>query len=86
VATCALKRCDGGRRIRRVVTLGAPHRGTPLALPAVLLFGAFSRAVWQRIPGSPLLRELAALPVPNGAELLAVASPSDGLVARLLAG
>jgi len=85
VATYVLKRLDGGRRIRRVVTLGAPHRGTPLALAGALLFGAFSRAVWQMIPGSPLLREIEALPVPPGAEIVAVASPRDGLVPKRFA-
>jgi hypothetical protein len=32
------------------------------------------------IPGSPLLRELEALPVPEGSELIALDSDADGLV------
>lgn len=80
VATYLLKCLDRGARVRRVVTLGTPHRGTPLALAGALLLGAVSRAVWQMIPGAPLLRELARLPVPPGSQLLAVASDADRVV------
>lgn len=80
VETYALKRLDPARRIRRVITLGTPHRGTPLALVGALVFGAFSRAIWQMVPGSPLLRELASLPVPAGAELIAVGADADAVV------
>jgi len=85
VATYLLKRLDGGRRIRNVVTLSTPHRGTPLAIAGAILFGAFSRAVWQMIPGSPLLRQLARLPVPEGSRLVALASDGDGVVPRAFA-
>jgi pimeloyl-ACP methyl ester carboxylesterase len=80
VATYLLKALDRGRRVRRVITLGTPHRGTPAALLGALLLGFFSRAIWQMIPGSPLLRQLAKLPVPAGSEIVAVASDADNLV------
>jgi triacylglycerol esterase/lipase EstA (alpha/beta hydrolase family) len=80
VATYLLKAIDRGHRVRRVVTLGTPHRGTPAALLGALLFGAFSRAVWQMIPGSPLLRELGRLPVPRGADLVTLDSDADAVV------
>jgi triacylglycerol lipase len=80
VATYALKRLDERRRIRRVVTLGTPHRGTPLAFAGALLFGAFSRAIWQMVPGSDFLRELEELPVPPGSELIAVGAGEDAIV------
>ena len=85
VATYWLKRIDAGRRIRRVITLGTPHRGTPFALVGVLLFGAISPAVWQMLPGSRLVRELAALPVPEHSELIALGSQDDGVVPLKLA-
>jgi pimeloyl-ACP methyl ester carboxylesterase len=85
VATYWLKRIDQGRRIRRVITLGTPHRGTPFAALGVLLFGAFSPAVWQMLPGSRLVRELAALPVPEGSELVALGSHDDAVVPARLA-
>lgn len=80
VASYVLKRLDRGRRVRRVVTLGSPHRGTPLAFLGLLVFGAVSRAIWQMLPGAPLLRELEALPVPRGSEIVALASAKDGVV------
>src|SRR5688572_14770498 len=80
VAAYWLKRIDRGRRIRRVVTLGTPHAGAPLARIGALLFGLFSRAIWQMIPGSSLLRELAAEPTPLGSELIAIASRDDAVV------
>ena len=85
VATYWLKRIDQGRRIRRVITLGTPHRGTPFAYLGVLLFGAISPAVWQMLPGSRLVRELEALPVPESAELLALGSHDDAVVPARLA-
>jgi hypothetical protein len=63
-----------------VVTLGTPHRGAPAALLGALVLGFFSRAIWQMIPGSPLLRQLERLPVPTGSEIVAVASDADSLV------
>jgi pimeloyl-ACP methyl ester carboxylesterase len=85
VATYWLKHIDRGRRIRRVITMGTPHHGTPFALLGVLLFGAISPAVWQMLPGSQLVRELAALPVPESSELIALGSDDDGVVPAKLA-
>ncbi len=80
VAAYWLKRIDRGRRIRRVVTLGTPHAGAPLARVGALLVGFLSRALWQMIPGSSLLRELAREPIPSGSELIAIASRDDTVV------
>jgi triacylglycerol esterase/lipase EstA (alpha/beta hydrolase family) len=85
VATYWLKRIDEGRRIRRVITLGTPHQGTPFALLGALLFGAISPAVWQMLPGSKLVRELEALPVPEHSELVALGSHDDSVVPAKLA-
>jgi triacylglycerol esterase/lipase EstA (alpha/beta hydrolase family) len=80
VATYLLKALDRGVRVRRVVTLGTPHRGTPAAGAAAPLVGLFSPAVWQMVPSSELLEELAARPVPDGCELVSVAGGADLLV------
>ncbi len=85
VATYWLKRIDRGRRIRRVITLGTPHRGTPLAWLGVVLFGVISPAVWQMLPESRLVRRLAELPVPEGSELIALGSVDDPVVPARLA-
>jgi pimeloyl-ACP methyl ester carboxylesterase len=80
VAAYLLKHLDRGRRVRRVVTLGTPHRGTRTALAGAALVGFASRAIWQMIPGAPLLRELAAAPVPMGSELISIGAESDRIV------
>jgi pimeloyl-ACP methyl ester carboxylesterase len=85
VAAYLLKCLDRGRRIRRVVTLGTPHAGTPLAILGVLVLGLVSRAVWQMLPGAPLLQELARIPVPECSELIAIGSDADGVVPRTFA-
>lgn len=80
VASYLLKRIDRGLRLRRVITLGAPHAGTSLAwLGAVATLG-LAPGLRQMLPGSRFLAELAAEPVPPVSELLAIAGEDDGVV------
>jgi len=79
-ATYVLKKLDRGRRVRSVVTLGTPHRGTPLAQLGVLALGKASRAVWQMVPGSSLVRELRTLEAPKGSRVISIAGDRDWLV------
>jgi triacylglycerol esterase/lipase EstA (alpha/beta hydrolase family) len=80
VASYLLKCLDRGRCLRSVITLGTPHQGTPMAIAGIVFFGLLSRAVWQMLPGSPLLRRLAKLSIPNGSQLIAVAAHDDLVV------
>jgi pimeloyl-ACP methyl ester carboxylesterase len=80
VATYLLKCLDQGRHVRRVVTLGTPHRGVSTARGAVLLVGMISRSMWQLLPDSDFLRRIGRLPVPDGSTLLSVAGGADGVV------
>ncbi len=82
VAAYLLKFLDRGKCIRRVVTLGTPHRGTPSAVAGVVLLGLFNRAVWQMLPGSRLIRELEQAPLPEGCDLVSIAGAEDSLVPR----
>ena len=75
-----LKKLDRGRRVRMVVTLGAPHGGAPLARLGALLLGGFSRALRQMRPESAFVRELAELPVPDGSQLVSFAGENDRIV------
>jgi len=78
VAAYLLKCVDQGRRIRRVVALGTPFQGVPLArLPGP---GWLLPSVRQMRPGAPFLRHLANLPLPEGCELVSVAGGRDGVV------
>jgi pimeloyl-ACP methyl ester carboxylesterase len=82
VASYLLKRIDRGRRVRRVITLGAPHAGTRLAWLGAVATRGLARGLRQMLPGSRLLAELAAEPVPRGTELLAIAGDADAVVAE----
>jgi pimeloyl-ACP methyl ester carboxylesterase len=80
VATELLKNVDCGRRVRRVITLGTPHAGVPLARWAALATLGLSPSMQQLVPGSPFLTRLAARPVPLRSELVAVTGDADTLV------
>ena len=80
VATYLLKCIDGGDRIRRVVTLGTPHRGAPIAIAGAAVLGVLSPAVWQMVPGADLLEDIAEHPVPRGSRLVSVAGDRDLVV------
>lgn len=68
---------DIAARVRAVVTLGSPHRGSKLA---ALSAGRLGRSLR---PCAGLTERLAALPDPSGAALLALVSPVDNMVIPL---
>lgn len=78
VASYLLRVLDRGRRIRRVVTLGAPHRGSPSALAAARL--GIARALLELCPGSAFLRQLARMPVPGSSALCSLYGDRDWVV------
>jgi pimeloyl-ACP methyl ester carboxylesterase len=80
VASYLLKRLDRGRRVRRVVTLGTPHMGAPLAWLGAAATLGLSRSMRQLRPGSAFLAELAAAPVPARSELIALVGEADAMV------
>ena len=80
VATELLKNVDCGVRVRRVITLGAPHAGVPLARYAAIATLGLSPCMRQLVQGSRYLAGLAARPVPAGSELIAITGEADGLV------
>ena len=74
-----LKRLGGRRRIRRLVLLGSPVRGTWSALLglAALPLGQAGR---QLLPSSEFLRELQDAPMPSEVEVFSVMGDRDLLV------
>jgi pimeloyl-ACP methyl ester carboxylesterase len=80
VASYLLKCLDRGHRIRRVVTLGTPHRGVPLISrwPSPLV--RCCRAAEQMRIDSPFLDQLKRLPLPAGTAMLSVAGSDDAIV------
>ncbi len=65
----------GGERVRRVVTLGSPHRGSKLAAFAP------TRAGRELLPESALIKELKEMVAPpGGVELYSLYTPFDNMV------
>jgi pimeloyl-ACP methyl ester carboxylesterase len=77
IATYYVKKLGGWRRVRAVVTLGTPHRGTPLAWLGLLL-APLTRSLVQMVPGSAFLARLEDGPWPAQVRLASVWSRRDG--------
>jgi triacylglycerol lipase len=76
VAAWWVKRLGGHRRVRAVVTLGTPHRGTPLAWAGILLAWLLPSLV-QMLPGSGFLRRLREGAWPAHVALVSIFSRRD---------
>lgn len=69
---------NGSRLVHTLVTLGSPHKGSPLArafrfTPARWI----SPSVWQLVPGSDLLRRISNHPIPREVYCAALFSRGD---------
>jgi triacylglycerol lipase len=80
VASYLVKHLDRGAHIRRVVTLGTPHRGTALALSGARWFGDHAPAIAQMIPGCAFLADLEREPLPERSALVSIAGMADVVV------
>jgi len=76
IARYAVQLDRAGPRVKGVMTLGSPHRGTPVALVGVLL-GWLSRAPMDIIPLSKQVRRLNAARWPADVPLLSIVSTAD---------
>ncbi len=76
----ALKFMQGHEYVRRVVTLGTPFGGTWVGLAGVLTLGAISPSVWQVLPGSRFLKDLADAPMPPTVKMRQIHGFTDGMV------
>jgi triacylglycerol lipase len=80
VAAYLAKHLDPRARVRRVVTLGTPHRGTALALSGARLFGKLAGSLAQMVPGSEFLADLDRTALPATTSLVSVAGLGDMVV------
>ncbi len=76
VACWYVKKLGGWRRVRALVTLGTPHRGTPAAW-AALPFGMMAPSLFQMAPRSRFLRRLQRGSWPPGVRLTSIWSRGD---------
>lgn len=76
IARYYVQKLNGARRVRHLVTLGTPHRGTPWAYSGYLL-GRVLPSLRQMVPGSPLLSDLTDDDFPDAVRLTSIYSRED---------
>jgi triacylglycerol esterase/lipase EstA (alpha/beta hydrolase family) len=79
IALYYVKRLGGAKRVRKLIMMGTPHRGTWGALLGVLSLGLISSSTWQLLPESLFLRDLAEGPLPAGVEYYSIWAEFDWL-------
>jgi triacylglycerol lipase len=72
-----VKKLGGHARVRKLVMMGSPIRGTWVALAGIATLGLWSTSSWQLLPRSRFLDELAQGPVPPGVEVHTIAAARD---------
>jgi triacylglycerol lipase len=75
-----VKKLGGSARVRKLIMMGTPVRGTWVALAGVVTLGLWSTSSWQLIPRSRFLDELAQGPLPSGTEVHTIAAARDWIV------
>jgi pimeloyl-ACP methyl ester carboxylesterase len=73
----ALKFLQAQRMIRRLVLLGVPTEGTPVGWAGIATLGLVSPSVWQVLPGSSFLRDLAEAPLPEDVHVRQIHAADD---------
>lgn len=72
-----IKKLGGHARVRRLIMMGAPIKGTWTALVGVLSLGLWSASSWQLLPRSRFLDELNQGPIPPEVEVYTLAAARD---------
>jgi triacylglycerol lipase len=72
-----IKKLGGHEKVRKLVMIGTPHRGTWVALGGVMMMGALSESSWQLLPYSSFLVELQKGPLPPEVEYYSIAAERD---------
>lgn len=75
-----VKKLGGHARVRKLIMMGTPVRGTWVALMGVMTLGLWSTSSWQLLPRSRFLDELAQGPLPPGVEVHTIAAARDWVV------
>jgi triacylglycerol esterase/lipase EstA (alpha/beta hydrolase family) len=72
-----VKRLRGHEKVRKLVMMGTPQRGTWSALAGIATTGLFAASAWQLLPGSSFLRELHQGPLPTGVDYYTITALRD---------
>jgi pimeloyl-ACP methyl ester carboxylesterase len=71
------KKLGGHARVRKLIMMGTPVRGTWAALAGVVTLGLFSASSWQLLPRSRFLDELSQGSLPPEVEIYTLAAARD---------
>ncbi|HJZ83785.1 MAG TPA: alpha/beta fold hydrolase [Polyangia bacterium] len=72
-----LKKLGGHEKVRKLIMMGTPQKGTWSALAGVATVGLWSASSWQILPGSRFLRDLHHGDLPKGIEYYTIAAVRD---------
>ena len=72
-----VKKLGGADKVRKLIMMGTPLRGTWVAAAGIATLGLFSASSWQLLPKSHLLTELDKGPLPPGVEYYTIAAARD---------
>jgi triacylglycerol esterase/lipase EstA (alpha/beta hydrolase family) len=72
-----VKKLGGADKVRKLVMMGTPQKGTWSALAGVLTLGLWSASSWQLLPRSDFLRELDHGPLPPSVDYYTIAADRD---------
>lgn len=72
-----IKKLGGHEKVRKLVSIGTPMKGTWVALLGIVTMGLLSSSSWQLLPRSRFLRELEQGPLPPNVEYYTVAAARD---------
>ncbi len=72
-----VKKLGGAAKVRKLVMMGTPTRGTWAALAGVATLGLWSASSWQLLPRSRFLRELEQGPLPPEVQYYTLAADRD---------
>jgi pimeloyl-ACP methyl ester carboxylesterase len=72
-----IKKLGGQARVRRLVMMGTPVKGTWAALAGVATLGLWSKSSWQLLPRSRFLDELSQGPLPPDVDIFTLAAVRD---------
>ena len=75
-----VKKLGGHARVRKLIMMGTPIRGTWAALAGVVTLGLWSTSSWQLLPRSRFLDELTKGAIPPGVEVHTIAAARDWVV------
>jgi triacylglycerol lipase len=78
-----IKHYGGAPSVRRLVSIGTPYHGAPIALASIIFMpwtGLLGKGVWQLLPGSSFLTSLHQGSLPADVEIINIIAKNDGVI------